>query len=585
MSNLTDSPSSNKTLLIALGVGCAFAFAPLMYYHLLGLWAEEYYQYFPFVIAAVAWFMWDRWNQAEPTTDSWFRRLLFWTMLLGGSLLLAAATLIWSPWLASFAFVLTMGAAALEVYRSHGRLTNQFGIWCLLWLLVPIPLQFDQRFVVLLQRVSAILSGHVLDLIGIDHLMLGTVLELPQKQFFVDEACSGIVSVMSVIASGAIYVVWRNRTLPHALLLLAFGIGWAVVMNIGRITTIAIAHAWWGTDLSTGWQHDALGLVLFSMTFIALVSTDQLLGFANDPIELKAADREQMRNPLVTWWNYLVTAMDPKKSIVLATPAGAVAVETVAGDGVASPATPDREPTSASQERAVALNPRFLVTMTSLAVLLGGLQLFVLSRGYRDPESPVQLAMALDTNLLPDEVGAWEKTAYEAVERESGNEFGNYSKQFTYRHRQTEQIALLSLDFPYRGGWHELSVCYRNFGWPMLDRQITEQPIGDGPRAGESWTVVTADYEKPEGRYGYLAFSGTNGSAECLEPPSALVLWRPWFRLRRRLLHRMSPRFFQFQAWMESDAEITTEAKDSVKSLFLQLRPLVLKRLGEGPSG
>ena len=193
--------------------------------------------------------------------------------------------------------------------------------------------------------------------------------------------------------------------------------------------------------------------------------------------------------------------------------------------------------------------------------------MFVLSRGYRDPETPVELAKSIGTTLLPDAVGEWEKTTFEEIERESGNEFGNYSKQFLYRHKPTNTVATISLDFPYRGGWHELSVCYRNFGWPMKDRVVKELPLGE---SNENWTVVNADYEKPDGRFGYLAFSGTNGTGDLLEPPSALVLWRPWFRLRRRLLHRISPRFFQFQAWLIADAEISQQTKDDVMELFLE---------------
>ena len=550
------SPTKSLSTTAIYGVlGCiALAFAPLMYYHFLGLWAEEYYQYFPFVIASVAWFMWERWDTAEPVEPSPLMRFVFWFFLSVGLLAISFATLIWSPWVASFAFVLVLGALALEVSRRHGRITNQFGIWCLLWLLVPIPLQFDQRFVVMLQGISARLSGQVLDILRIDHLMTGTVLNLPDKQFFVDEACSGIISVMSVIASGAIFVVWRNRTLFHSLAVLAAGVMWAVVMNIGRITVIAITHAWWDIDLSTGWQHDVLGLALFSLTFIALVSTDSLLSFLSDPIGKPIADREAPSNGLVKTWNWFVTLYDPNRSLV--------------DENVESSKT-TKEPWSLG----------FIYGISGLCLVIAGLQLFVLSRGYRDSETPVQMAKAIDTDLLPDAVGDWDKTAFEAIERESGNEFGNFSKQFKYTHRETGVTATLSLDFPYRGGWHELSVCYRNFGWPLKQRTVTDRPLGD---TSENWKVITAEYEKEDGQTGYLAFSGTNGSAELLEPPSAMVLWRPWFRLRRRLLHRISPRFFQFQAWVNADTTIPQETKDDVMELFLSLRPNVLKRIGEG---
>lgn len=571
---------SNQTALIVVAA-LLFAFAPLMYYHLYGLWAEEYYQYFPFVIAAVAWLMYERRFSAAPPSDSVIARRLFWFLLVGGLTLLAAATLIWSAWLASFAFVTVMGAAALHIWRCEGRLTNQFGIWALLWLLVPIPLQFDRRLVVRLQQMSAQMSSQLLDLLGIDHLMAGVTLQLPDKQFFVDEACSGIVSVMSVIASGAIYAVWKNRTLPHTITLLLLGIVWAVVMNVGRITSIAIAHDWFGIDLSTGWQHEVLGLVLFSLTFLSLISSDAMLTFLNEPIITKAADGNANRNPLVKVFNYLVGILDPQRqSLALAgMPAGATSPEqvtTAAGNSEpASTNTPEKA------HNRTTLSSRFVLTTSVVCVVLGALQLVVLSRGYQDPETPVELALSLDSDFLPDTVGDWKKIDFESIERTSSDEFGNYSKQFVYENSATQESAIVSFDFPYRGGWHELSVCYRNFGWPMIDRTVTELPVTTA--AGQqTWPVINADYEKTDGQRGFLAFSGTNGTADCLEPPSTLVLWRPWFRLRRRLLRRMSPRFFQFQAWHKTDKEISTETKEDVMELFMALRPIVLERLATG---
>lgn len=563
------------------------AFAPLMFFHFQGLWAEEYYQYYPFVIGAVAWFMFDRWRYAEPTCESKVRNSLFWLLSVGGFLLLTFATVIWSPWLASFAFVLAMGAVALQIYSQHGRLTNQFGIWCLLWLLVPVPLQFDQRFVVRLQRISAQLSGQVLDLLGIDHLMSGTVLELPDKQLFVDDACSGIVSVMSVIAAGGMYVVWKNRTLLHSIAVMCCGIVWAVAMNIGRITLIAVAHTWWNLDLSEGWPHDVLGLVLFSFTFISLVSTDSLLAFLGEPITKVVADREAPQNRLVHRWNSFVSAFDPNRALVADAAmagSGAVIAESLPSgktQATASSKKDDRKQSASVQAKSTdrGMSSRFVMAISALCLVLCGLQVFVLSRGYRDPESPVELAMSIDSALLPDKVGDWEKVAFEPIERESGNEFGNFSKQFSYRHIPTDTTTTVSLDFPYRGGWHELSVCYRNFGWPMAERTVTDVPLGD---TSENWKVINADYTKPDGQFGFLAFSGTNGTGDLLEPPSSLVLWRPWFRLRRRLLHRISPRFFQFQAWVTSNSQFSQAEKDDVMKLFLELRPYVLNRLREG---
>ncbi len=91
----------------------------------------------------------------------------------------------------------------------------------------PYASQLHGQLIAFLQRLSSRVSSHILDLLKINHLMTGNVLQVPDKQFFVDEACSGIVSIMSVIAAGGIYCVWKNRPAIHVILLLVTGVIWA----------------------------------------------------------------------------------------------------------------------------------------------------------------------------------------------------------------------------------------------------------------------------------------------------------------------------------------------------------------------
>ena len=149
-----------------------------------------------------------------------------------------------------------------------------WGVWLLPWLVVPLPFGRDQMLITMLQRGSSQVSSIVLDWFRVPHLMEGNTLILPDKQFFVDEACSGIVSVMSIIACAVIYGVWRNRPPLHLVLLASAGVGWATLMNVVRISVIAIAYHWSGVDWSSGTPHEILGLLIFLITFVALVSTD-----------------------------------------------------------------------------------------------------------------------------------------------------------------------------------------------------------------------------------------------------------------------------------------------------------------------
>ena len=78
---------------------------------------------------------------------------------------------------------------------------------------------------------------------------------LPSKQLFVDEACSGIVSVISIVACAAIFGVWRRRRALHTILMMAAAAGWAMLLNVVRITSIALAEVWYKLDWTEGTPH------------------------------------------------------------------------------------------------------------------------------------------------------------------------------------------------------------------------------------------------------------------------------------------------------------------------------------------
>ncbi|TWU25791.1 exosortase/archaeosortase family protein [Bythopirellula polymerisocia] len=283
--------------LIALG------YAPFLYLHFELMWSQPQYQYFPFVIGALAWLAYSRTSpNPQPPAPSSKLTLLG----IGVSwLVLAAATFMFSPWLAMLSLILLFGVGIWHVSRTH-TITNPWGLWLISFLLLPLPLGLDRKLVQALQGMSSRVSSYMLDALGVMHSMEGNVLRSVNKEFFVDEACSGIISVMSIIACALIYSVWKNRPLVHLLLSVVIATLWAMALNIARITLIAVFYIQWGIDLSAGWQHETLGLVLFLAAFCGVVGTDFLLAECLAPIDWRTLSESPTR--LVRWFNWLVGA-------------------------------------------------------------------------------------------------------------------------------------------------------------------------------------------------------------------------------------------------------------------------------------
>ena len=277
---------TRRALWSRVGVGAvvAIAAAGLAYSRLIveffqNLWVQEYYQHFPFVLGAFIWLLATRLSEAMPRLPGEAKSI---ASIAAGCLafvawgLLAIAYPAHSPWLAYVSLVLLIGAG-VAVLSTRWEVEGLWGVWFLLWVIVPLPQGKDLALVTYLQRVSSRASSFVLDVLGVSHLMEGNKLMLPTKQFFVTQACSGIISIMSIIACAAIYGVWRKRHAIHIVTLILAGVAWATVMNTFRISSIAVVYDWWGVDWSDGTPHQILSLCVFTLTFLALVSTDVLL--------------------------------------------------------------------------------------------------------------------------------------------------------------------------------------------------------------------------------------------------------------------------------------------------------------------
>jgi len=551
----TIKESGNSMLLLILAAVVLLAYLPMMFEHCRVLWELEQYQYFPFIIGAVAWLGWSRWQDATLVDSqrpmSWFQRTLHNVVpiLLVPLVLVTLAIAVYCQWgwFAAVSLNLLLGAGLL-VLTKYFHVRNAWGIWALMWLMVPPPIEFGANVVQRLQLASSLMGSKILDLLRIDHLMAGNVFTLPSKQLFVDEACSGIVSVMSVIAATGIYAVWKDRSLIHAGLLMLISVAWALVMNTVRIVLIAVAESWFSIDIAEGSAHEVLGLVLFSVTFMASMSTDQFLEFVLSPIKIPPGESGAQQNSIIRCWNWAANSFAPRwlKRTV--------------------------QQTQLNRMLTGVMTPKLMMCGVPIAILgvWSTLVFFGIVGG--KPIARVEadkLSESVTAELLPEDLAGWTQTAYELSDRRGGEnmqgnyDFGQFSHSFTYQGsgELAQGTTQVSMDYPFTGGWHELSACYRASGWSILERDARSE-------GGREFVETTFKYPDQE-QYGYLLFNNFNEAGEVAPPPSGAVLVRSWLFIRRRFLRKVAGDLYQVQAFATSDKPFTDEEKSKIKELFL----------------
>ena len=166
--------------------------------------------------------------------------------------------------------------------------------WLLLWLAVPLPGQLDNQLVASMQRLVSSSASQVLEILGVLHSRSGDVLEVGGRQLLVEEACSGIHSLLPVLACTLFWLGWRGRPLAHCILLLLTVLPWVLLGNVARIVAVAMLDGLGGINLSAGWGHEALGYVVFAAMLGLMWSTEQWLLFLT-PLTARPVDRLNVR--------------------------------------------------------------------------------------------------------------------------------------------------------------------------------------------------------------------------------------------------------------------------------------------------
>ncbi len=106
----------------------------------------------------------------------------------------------------------------------------------------------------------------------------GVSIFVAQYQLLVEDACSGLNSLIGLIAISLFYIyVVHRSSWRHALLLTAFVIPIAIFVNILRVTVIILIVYYFGDEVAQGIMHATTGMVLFGLALAAVFFLDWLL--------------------------------------------------------------------------------------------------------------------------------------------------------------------------------------------------------------------------------------------------------------------------------------------------------------------
>ena len=320
-------------------------------------------------------------------------------MIIGGSLL----------WVRSAAGAAALFILAAIVWRIGGwtLLKMLLPIGVLLAVMIPPPGRQDQLLTLKLQQIAVAASSRLLDRLHVPHVRGGNVLEIPGRRLLVEQACSGINSLMSVLAFVLVWGVWQRRRAWRIFFLLPVAAIFVIAGNVARITLEAWLKVRWKIDVLEGTAHQLMGLVVFIACVGLTLSFDFLIA------------------------NFI--AAKPNRAAL--------------------------DPHASSNSAR-----RILAREWAVAILFLATGIWSQARIGSAWAAPCCARAHFE---LPQTLAGWQRVLREAsiVERPQTEA----AESFIWQYRRGDLIASVAIDYPF-AGYHELTTCYVASGWKIAER-------------------------------------------------------------------------------------------------------------------
>jgi exosortase len=249
---------AGNTEMLILGVLLFIAFWPILV-GIYGSWfnPDSYMEHGVLVIPAAVYMAWTKKDKlsAIPRRPSGWGVLV----LLAGALLTLFALLAQWIWAERMAFLVSLVGYIGTVFgwRIVRELTYPL---CTLILMITPPTFLFARLTLSLQLLASRLGELALEALGYSVLREGNILEMVGIKLSVEEACSGIRSLMAIFFMCVLYNYFFVESRSMKVMLLAMAIPVAILGNAVRIVATGVAGQY-NPALVSGTAHETLGYI------------------------------------------------------------------------------------------------------------------------------------------------------------------------------------------------------------------------------------------------------------------------------------------------------------------------------------
>ncbi len=146
-----------------------------------------------------------------------------------------------------------------------------------LFFMVPLPYIVYDSIAFPLKQLVAKYSVDALQLMGVIIIREGNILILPETTLEVADACSGIRSLVSLLALAAAFALITQKGTIKRVIIIVAAIPIAILTNGVRVMGTGILAQYWGAKAAEGFFHEFAGLAVFAVALLLMAGLGALL--------------------------------------------------------------------------------------------------------------------------------------------------------------------------------------------------------------------------------------------------------------------------------------------------------------------
>ena len=263
------------TKLLTLSILTIIAYIPTFIW-MVDRWSakDTYYSHgflVPLISLFIVWLKKDKLSKLKISPSN-----LGWLYFIVG-IFIHAVSALWRVYFSSgFSLILILiGLVLLFLGKDYLR-QFMFPILFLIFM-IPLPLVAIANISFRLKIFAAQISTFIINKLGVPAIRDGSVIKTMHSYLVVEDPCSGIRSLIALIALGALMAYFSNISKTKKEILFLSSIPIAISSNIIRIVSLSLASEMYGAKFATGWFHDTMGVLVFVFAFMGLALVGKLL--------------------------------------------------------------------------------------------------------------------------------------------------------------------------------------------------------------------------------------------------------------------------------------------------------------------